>query len=110
MNMTQKILQINFKITTSVKEYTTMVAPMVDPIAKTPGLEWKVWLFNEQDHEAGGVYLFRDESSAKAYLNGDLVAGMRKQPTIKDISAKLFDVEENLTHKTRGPIKTAVAV
>ena len=108
--MTQKILQINFKITTSVKEYTTMVAPMVDPIAKTPGLEWKVWLFNEQDHEAGGVYLFRDESSAKAYLNGDLVAGMKKQPTIKDISAKVFDVEENLTHTTRGPIKTAVAV
>ena len=108
--MTQKILQINFKITTSVKDYTTMVAPLADPIAKTPGLEWKVWLFNEQNHEAGGVYLFHDDASAKAYLNGDLVAGMKKQPTIKDISAKVFDVEENLTLKTRGPIKSAVAV
>jgi hypothetical protein len=110
MNMTQKILQINFKLTSSTKDYTTMVAPLADPIAKTPGLEWKVWLFNEQNHEAGGVYLFRDEASAKAYLDGDLVAGMKKQPTIKDISAKLFDVEETLTHKTRGPIKAAVAV
>ena len=107
--MTQKLLQINFKITTSVKDYATMVAPMVDPIAKTPGLEWKVWLFNEQSHEAGGVYLFRDEATCNAYLNSDLVAGMKKQPTIKDISAKIFDVEENLTHKTRGPIKHAVA-
>jgi hypothetical protein len=34
---------------------------------------------------------------------------MKKQPTIKDISAKLFDVEETLTLKTRGPIKTVVA-
>ena len=110
MFMTQKIVQINFKITSSVKDYATMVAPLADPIAKTPGLEWKVWLFNEQNHEAGGVYLFRDDASAKAYLNGDLVAGMKKQPTIKDISAKVFDVEENLTLQTRGPIKTAVAV
>jgi hypothetical protein len=110
MFMTQKILQINFKITTSVKDYAKLVAPLADPIAQTPGLEWKVWLFNEQNHEAGGVYLFRDETSVNAYLNGDLVAGLKKQPTIKEISAKVFDVEEALTHKTRGPIKTAVAV
>jgi hypothetical protein len=108
--MTQKVLQINFKITTSVEDYTAMVAPLADPIAKTPGLEWKVWLFNEQNREAGGVYLFRDDASVNAYLNGEIVARLKKQPTIKDISAKVFDVEENLTHKTRGPIKTAVAV
>ncbi len=107
--MTQKILQINFKITSSVKDYTMLVAPLADPIAKTPGLEWKVWLFNEQNHEAGGVYLFRDDASVNAYLNGEIVAGLKKQPTIKDISAKVFDVEETLTHKTRGPIKAAVA-
>jgi hypothetical protein len=108
--MTQKLLQINFKITTSAKDYATMVAPLADPIAKTPGLEWKVWIFNEQDHSAGGVYLFRGEASVNAYMHGDIVAGLKKQPTIKDISAKIFDVDENLTHKTRGPIKTTVAV
>ncbi|MEX2047877.1 MAG: YdhR family protein [Chloroflexota bacterium] len=107
--MTQKILQINFMITSSVKDYVTLVAPFADPIAKVPGLEWKVWLFNEQKHEAGGVYLFRDEASVNAYLNGDIVAGLKKQPTIKEISAKVFDVEESLTRTTRGPLKTAVA-
>jgi hypothetical protein len=109
MNM-QKILQINFKITTSAKDYATLVAPLADPIAKTPGLEWKVWLFNEQNHEAGGVYLFKDETSLNGYMSSDVVAGLKKQPTIKDISAKVFDIDENLTHKTRGPIKAAVAV
>ena len=106
--MTQKLLQINFTITTSVKDYTTMAGPLADPIAKTPGLEWKVWIFNEMNHEAGGLYLFRDEASVNAYLNGDIVAGLKKQPTIKDISAKIFDIDENLTQKTRGPIKHAV--
>jgi len=108
--MTQKIVQINFKITSSVKDYATMVAPLADPIAKTPGLEWKVWLFNEQNHEAGGVYMFRDEASVNAYLGGEIVAGMKKVSTIKDISAKVFDIDENLSHKTRGPIKAAVTV
>jgi hypothetical protein len=108
--MTQKLLQINFKITTSAKDYATLVAPFADPIAKTPGLEWKVWIFNEQNHEAGGVYLFRDEASVNAYLNGNVVAGLKTQPTIKDISAKVFDIDEKMTHMTRGPIKAAAAV
>ena len=106
--MTQKLLQINFKITTSAKDYAAMAAPLADPIAKTPGLEWKVWIFNEQNHEAGGLYLFRDEASVNAYLHGDIVARLKKAPTIKDISAKIFDVDESLTQKTRGPIKHAV--
>jgi hypothetical protein len=107
--MTQKILQINFKFTSSAKDYATMVAPLADSIAKVTGLEWKVWLLNEQNREAGGVYLFKDETSLNAYLNGDIVGAMKKQPTLKDISAKVFDVAEDLTHKTRGPIKAAVA-
>ena len=107
--MTQKIVQINFKITTPVKDYATMVTPMADAIGKTPGLEWKVWLFNEQNHEAGGVYLFRDEASANAYLAGEIVATMKKQTTIKDITVKISDVDEKLSSHTRGPIKTAVA-
>ena len=106
--MTQKLLQINFTITTSAKDYATMAGPLADPIAKTPGLEWKVWIFNEMNHEAGGLYLFRDEASVNAYLHGDIVANLKKQPTIKDISAKIFDIDENLTQKTRGPIKHAV--
>ncbi len=106
--MSQKILQINFKFTTSAADYKKLVAPFADPIAAVSGLSWKVWLLNEQNHEAGGVYLFRDEASANAYLNGEIVMGLKKQPTLKDISAKVFDVVEDMSKKTRGPIKEAV--
>jgi putative monooxygenase ydhR len=106
--MSQKILQINFKFTTSKADYIKLVAPFADPIAAVPGLEWKVWLVNEKNREAGGVYLFRDESTANAYLGGEIVMGLKKQPTLMDISAKLFDVEESLTHKTHGPLKVTV--
>ncbi len=107
--MTQKILQINFKFSSSAAEYVKLVAPLADPIAAVPGLNWKVWIVNEKNREAGGIYLFRDEPSANAYLNGEIVMGLKKQPTLMDISAKLFDIEESLTQKTHGPIKTAVA-
>jgi putative monooxygenase ydhR len=107
--MSQKVLQINFKFTTSAADYVKLVAPFADPIGAVPGLDWKVWLVNEKNHEAGGCYLFKDEASANAYLAGEIVTGLKQQPTIKDISAKLFDVEESLTQKTRGPVKAAVA-
>jgi hypothetical protein len=107
--MTQQILQINFKFTSSANDYRKLVAPFADPIAAVPGLKWKVWLLNEKNSEAGGVYLFRDETSANAYLNGEIVAGLKKQPTLRDLSAKLFDVVEDMTQKTRGPIAVAVA-
>jgi hypothetical protein len=106
--MAQKILQLNFKFLTSANDYVKLVAPFADPIAAVPGLTWKVWLLNEQNHEAGGIYLFRDEASCNAYLKGDIVAGMKKQPTLNDITAKVFDVVEDMTQKTHGPIAEAV--
>jgi hypothetical protein len=107
--MSQKILQINFKFTQSANEYVELCAPFADPIAAVPGLIWKVWLLNEQSREAGGIYLFRDEASVNGYLNGEIVSGVKKQPTLKEISAKVFDVVEDLTKQTRGPIAATVA-
>ena len=91
------------------KELTAAVHDLARDIANEHGLVWKIWLENCETGHAGGIYLFRDEPSANAYLNGEIVMGLKKQPTLMDISAKLFDVEESLTHKTHGPIKTAVA-
>src|SRR4029077_18361736 len=50
LKVTQKILQINFKFTSSADEYKKLVAPFADPIAAVPGLEWKVWLVSEKNH------------------------------------------------------------
>lgn len=107
--MTQKILQLNFKFTQSANDYVKLVTPFADPIAAVPGLSWKVWLMNEKNHEAGGIYLFRDEASVNAYLNGEIVTGLKKEPTLKEITAKVFDVVEQITEKTRGPIAIPVA-
>jgi len=62
------ILQINFKLNVAPAEYRKLCKSVAQTIADVPGLLWKVWLLNEQDGEAGGIYLFQNEQSLNAYL------------------------------------------
>ncbi|MEP0763326.1 MAG: YdhR family protein [Chloroflexota bacterium] len=102
--MSQKILQINFKFNSSRAEYEQVCLPLAQPIADVAGLRWKVWLMNEAGREAGGIYLFEDESSLQAFLSGPIVAGLGNDPSFSDISAKVFDPMEALSLITRAPI------
>ena len=74
-------------------------------IAAVDGLRWKVWLMNEDESEAGGIYLFEDSASLDAYLNGPIMAGVSAHPALSGFSVKRFDVMEALTAVTRGPVR-----
>ena len=102
--MSKTILQINHKISSSRSEYTELVNPLAEPIAAVDGLLWKIWLINEADHEAGGIYLFENQASAQAFMNSQTVADFVAHPMISDVSAKLFEPDEQLSHVTRGPL------
>ena len=103
--MSGKILQLNFKFSVTGDEYEKAVAPLAKEFAALSGLRWKIWMINEAEQEAGGIYLFKDEASAKAYLEGPLAAQVMKHPALSDFSAKLFDVMGDVTKITRGPVK-----
>ena len=68
------------------------------------GLRWKVWLLNEAASEAGGIYLFEDEASVKAFLDGPLAASVSSHPAFSEMSIKQFDVIADATATTRGPV------
>jgi hypothetical protein len=102
--MAAQILQINFKYNVPTADLKNAFSSMVDQIAETPGLRWKVWILNEKDQEGGGIYLFDDAASVQAYLGGPIVAGIKAHPALSDISAKVFDVIGDLTKVTRGPV------
>jgi len=106
--MSGRILQINFTFNVSRAEYEEAVAPLANEIATVPGLRWKVWLMNDAQKEAGGIYLFDDEASTNAYLEGPIVAQIVKHPALSDFSVKQFDVLEGVTAVTRGPVKELV--
>lgn len=103
--MSQKILQINFTFSGIARsELEAAWLPAAQPIAETPGLRWKVWLMNENEHECGGVYLFDDEASVQGFLNGPIVAATKDAPILSNASVKIFDMLEAHTAITRGPV------
>jgi hypothetical protein len=65
---------------------------------------------NEADSTAGGIYLFDDESSADAFLDGPIAASLKTNPVISKISVRLFGVSEEHTVVTRGPVRTGARV
>ena len=59
---------------------------------------------NEERSEGAGIYLFEDEDALKSYLEGPIIAGMKDKKVFSDINMKTFDVAEEATAVTRGPI------
>ncbi len=102
--MSGRILQINFKFSVSPSELAEGFAPLAEPIAAVAGLRWKIWSLNEAESEFAGIYLFDDSESAQAYLQGPIIAEVNKHPALSDISAKQFDVIDEFSAITRGPV------
>lgn len=107
--MPQQILQVNLKFSIPRADLATAWFGAAQPIADTPGLLWKVWLMNEVESEAGGIYLFESKDAVQAYLAGPIVATLKASPVISDISAKVFDVLEEHSAVTRAPLSHLVA-
>jgi len=99
--MSVKILQINYRVNGLRAEYERENLPYAQPIADMPGLRWKVWIINEEQGEAGGIYLFDGDAAVQAFLDGPIIAEMKTDPTL---SIKAFDVIAGLTTITRGPV------
>jgi hypothetical protein len=102
--MSVKLLQLNFNFNVSGEEYAQAVGPLADQYAKVPGLRWKVWIINEAEKIAGGIYLFDDEASLKAGLDSQLTKTVTSHPALSDFDVTIFDVMDDVTTITRGPI------
>ena len=71
-------------------------------IADEPGFVWKIWTENQAEREAGGIYLFADEPSARGYIAKH--SARLEELGIENVNAKVFDVNGPLTAITKGPV------
>ena len=78
-----------------------------EQISGLPGLEWKVWLYDDERKAAGGIYLFDSEEHARAWGDDTLPGALGQMPGVSDIQATYFDVDERLSRVTRGPVAVA---
>lgn len=80
---------------------------LAEDIATTPGLRWKIWTENPATGRAGGIYLFEDEGSARAYL--DFHTRRLQNAGIRDIRALELRVNETLSQVDRAPLGQAAS-
>ncbi len=105
--MSPRVLHINFKLNVPRAEYEDIARGLASDFARVPGLRWKVWTLNEAEGEAGGVYLFEDEVALDTFLAGPLAAAVTAHPAVSDLVATQFEVLEDCTAVTHGPIEHA---
>ena len=89
------------------EELTNKVSDLAHHLSKTPGMLWKIWTENSRTEDCGGVYLFADENSAYNFLKEHLPR--LDSMGIKNVRAKVLDVNEGLSQITRAPIAVSVA-
>jgi putative monooxygenase ydhR len=106
--MSQQIVQVNMNYSIPRADLESAWLGAAQPIADVPGLVWKVWLMNEVEKEAGGIYLFESAEAAHAYASGPIVAALKASPAVSNISAKMFDVLPEHSAITRGPLAVAL--
>lgn len=103
-----RVLQVRFKFSIPRAELEKIflgAAPKFIPGGEVQGLIWKIWLINEEERLFSGIYLFKDEASVKAYLEGKLFTELKNLPFVSDLEAKVFEVLKEHTKITRGPIE-----
>ena len=108
--MEPRLLRICFRLRgISRAEYERAMAQPATAIAAVPGLRWKIWPLSDTGL-AGGLYVFEDEASLRAYLEGPIVAHLQGAPFVADLVIEEYDILETPTAITRGPVRAGAAV
>jgi hypothetical protein len=74
-------------------------------IASVEGLIWKIWVFEEEEFEMGGIYLFANRETAEAYLHHPVIQAVRSNPAVVSTQSQLWEVESSLSALTRAPLQ-----
>lgn len=99
-----KLLQVDFDFHGPFgAEMTQAMTGLAESINQEPGVIWKIWTQSEKDQLGGGVYLFADESSAKAYLA--MHTERLTQMGIMNIRGVIFDINQSLSLINHAPLE-----
>jgi hypothetical protein len=95
-------VQVELKLNVSGEEWRAACERAVPVMLAITGLEWKVWVLDEESGTAGGFYLFRDRAAAVAYADGPVIAGLRRSPAVRDVRVVLLPVLDEPSRRTHA--------
>lgn len=85
------------------EEFSKAFVDLAKDISNETGLIWKIWTENKEKKEAGGIYLFSNETDAKRYLEKH--TKRLESFGYKNINAKIFKVNEPLSKITNANLQ-----
>ena len=99
-----RVVVITYDLGGTVGEYIKANEPYAEPIAQTPGLRWKIWILDEANKRAGGIYLFESDAHLQQFMRGEIIAEVKADASA---SFQEFDVIPELSAVTRAPVNLA---
>ena len=76
-----------------------------EQLAKLPGLQWKIWAYNEEKKTASGFYLYADRRDAE--IRAKLaVPHLESLPGLSNVTTTIYTVLEDLSIITRATLDT----
>jgi Putative mono-oxygenase ydhR len=102
---TYTVLHLRFKLRVPPGALLAHSREAATVIASVEGLIWKIWIFQEEEFEIGGMYLFANRQTAEAYLNHPVIQAVRSNPAVVSTESQLWDVESTLSALTRARLR-----
>src|SRR5215469_16337623 len=94
--MNRRCVHVEYDLNVSTDEWLRQCQRVVDMMLSVDGLEWKLWVSSPASSSFGGIYLFRDEASAAAYVSGPVIAALRANPSVRDVRIHVYVVDDDL--------------
>ena len=106
-----KLLQVNYRRERGQDdpEQAEQLLGAAEQISGLPGLQWKIWIYDDAAGAAGGIYLFDTEEHARAWGDEMLPHALAALGT-SDVDTRYFDIDERLSAVTRGPVAASQAL
>ncbi|MGN6868015.1 MAG: YdhR family protein [Solirubrobacteraceae bacterium] len=106
-----KLLQVNYRRERGQDDHeqSEHLLGAAERISGLPGLQWKIWIYDDSRRAAGGIYLFDNEEHARTWGDEMLPNSLGRLPGVSDIETRYFDVDEQLSSITRGPVAASQA-
>ena len=99
------VLHLRFKLRVPPDVFLAHNREAATIIASVEGLIFKIWIFQQEQLEMGGIYLFANRETAEAYLKHPVVQAVCSNPAVVSSHSQLWDVESSLSALTRTPVR-----
>jgi hypothetical protein len=102
--MKKRALTVKFNYSIPTEELKIRMYAVAPKYSDIPGCCWKMWLIDEDHHEAGGIYLFESAAELEQYLNSALFALVANNPAFSNLKTNTSGVLEAASLITGAPL------